>query len=700
MTQKVGAPRFTPYALGIFAFALALRAFHLWQLRASPFLAAKLGDAATYDAWARQIAGGDWLGSDVFVQAPLYPYLLGALYAGVGDDPLLVRGVQCVLSALACAFLASAGARLFSRGAGVAAGLLLATYAPSIFLDALIQKSVLDVFFLCLALWLAARVSGGPRGGLAAALGVATGALALARENALVLAAVFVVWLLLLPGLPQRRRVVLALAFAAGLAGPLVPVAFRNWWVGGEAHLTSSQFGFNFYVGNHPGAPGGYEPLVPGHGVEHERQDLVELAERGAGRPLSPAEVSAYWTRLALDYITSQPADWLRLMARKVALLLSTVELVDTEDQYATADYSSVLRAAGWLGHFGVLAPLAVLGAFVTWPRRRELWWIHAAVAAYAASVVLFYVFARYRYPLVPFLALLAGAGLVGVRAWLASRSRLEIASCAVLMLTLAGFANLVSPMSRASMRAVTYFNLGNTSREAGHAELAAGYYRKALDFDPHLTDAANGLADSLLTLGRPDEAIAVYERSLAENPADARLHANLGAIFRARRESARALEQYQRAVELDPEYAVARDALGGLHLELAAAGIRSGDETAALAHYRSVLALRPQTPAAMWGAAWILATSRDAALRRPAEAVALAERATALVPRLGPSMLETLAAAYAAEGRFEPALARAREALASYAAAGQPPPPRLTLALRLYERGEPLQMPAQGGRG
>ena len=106
-----------------------------------------------------------------------------------------------------------------------------------------------------------------------------------------------VAWLLLLPGVAGARRVALAGVFVAGLGAALLPVALRNWWIGGEIHLTSSQFGLNFYIGNHPGATGGYEPLQPNRGVEFERQDCVELVRsaRSAGR-LSAAEVSDYWT--------------------------------------------------------------------------------------------------------------------------------------------------------------------------------------------------------------------------------------------------------------------------------------------------------------------------------------------------------------------------------------------------------------------
>ncbi len=685
------AARFTPYAVAIFLVALALRACHLWQLQASPFLIAKLGDAAVYDAWAREIAAGDWLGQQVFYQAPLYPYFLGVLYASLGDDPLLVRGLQCTLGALSCALLASAAARMFSRGAGIAAGLGLATYAPSIFLEAQLQKSVLDLLFVCLALWLVARLLHAPQRRLALSLGLATGALVLARENALVLAGVLAAWLLSLQGVAWPRRVTLALVFTGGLAAALFPVALRNWWVGGELHLTTSQLGPNLYIGNHAGAPGGYEPLRPGRGsAEFERQDATELAEQALGKPLSPAEVSSYWTQRAVDYAFSQPADWLRLMARKLALFLSAVELVDSEDQYTTAEFSWVLRETGRLGHFGVLAPLALLGVFVTWPRRRELWWLYAASAAYTASVLIFYVFARYRFPLVPFLMLLAGAGLVGARAWVAGRSRRVIAACAVAMLVLAVVSNSLSGMSKASMGAVTHVNLANFFKLRGERERAVHHYREALALEPLLEDAPHTLADTLLELGRSEEAIAAYERSLAQNPNDAVVHYNLARILRSRGTRERALEHFRRAVELDAGSSEARRNLADLQLEGAALLLQRGNETAALEHYRSVLALRPDDAAAMWGAARVLATHSDAALRRPAEAVALAERASAASARRTPGMLETLAAAYASAGRFDEAVASAREGLALHSAAGQPAPQRLTLALARYKRGAP----------
>src|ERR1043166_1336078 len=85
--------------------SLVVRAVYLWQIRESPVFTLLMGDAVGYDAWAQQIANGDWLGHDVFYQAPLYPYFLGALYVLFGKNLLAVRLIQIVIGAASCVLL-------------------------------------------------------------------------------------------------------------------------------------------------------------------------------------------------------------------------------------------------------------------------------------------------------------------------------------------------------------------------------------------------------------------------------------------------------------------------------------------------------------------------------------------------------------------------------------------------------------------
>jgi len=320
--------RFRLIAAAIFLLALAVRLLHVWQIRAAPFFSVLMGDSRGYDEWARRIAGGDWFGHEVFYQAPLYPYLLGVIYAVAGRSLLLVRIVQAVIGSASCVLLAVAGARLFSTHAGVAAGLMLALYAPAIFFDGLLQKSTLDVFFVCVALWLITKTETAEtaepaerRGGSRTAptrilnvshlpsffwIGLAMGGLALTRENAMVLIAVVAVWAVVAH---QTRAPAI---FVAGVAIVLAPVAARNAYVGGGFYVTTSQAGPNFFIGNNPKSDGTYQALRFGRGApEFERQDATDLAQHALGRTLTPSEVSSYWTDRALDYIYSQPASWL-----------------------------------------------------------------------------------------------------------------------------------------------------------------------------------------------------------------------------------------------------------------------------------------------------------------------------------------------------------------------------------------------------
>jgi len=364
-------------SLKIFAFiwivALVVRLIHLWSIADAPYYDLLIGDALSYDTWAQQIAAGDWLGQGVFYQAPLYPYLLGVIYSIFGHSLTAVRIVQAVFGATSCLLLALATRRFMGRKAGVTTGMMLAIYPPAIFFDGIIQKSSLDGLLICALLWIVSILARRPsiKGWLIA--GMICGLSALSRENALVLVAALLLWIAFTsPG--SHKRLTAAATLLAGLLLILAPVAGRNYAVGGEFHLTTSQLGPNLYIGNHAGAEGIYEPLRTGHGdPKLERRDAADLASQAMGRSLSPGEVSDYWVGRVADFITGQPGDWLKLMGRKCLLLISDMEIGDTEDQYTVADDSPMIAGLGWFWRWGTVLPLAVIGVIMTWPRRRLL---------------------------------------------------------------------------------------------------------------------------------------------------------------------------------------------------------------------------------------------------------------------------------------------------------------------------------------
>lgn len=621
--------RFRTQAITIFLVALAVRLLHVWQMRGTVFLSALMGDARGYDAWAQRLAAGDWIGSDVFYQAPLYAYFLGVIYAIFGRDLLIVRVIQALLGALSCVALGYAGARMLSRTAGLVAGLMLAVYAPAVFFDGLIQKSVLDVFFVCLALAIIGTIiaGAGDRAPVRAPwllLGAAMGAFSLTRENALILAAVIFVWALAKrPGL-RRRTLAPAALFAAGLAIVLLPVALRNYAVGGGVYLTTSQLGSNLYIGNNPRADGSYVSLRAGRGSpEYERVDATELAEQAVGKRLTPAEVSSYWTDRTLAFIRSEPRAWMALLARKARLLWSATEIIDTESQESHAEYSWPLLALGLVWHFGVLLPLATIGVVTLWPQRRRLWILYAMAAAYAASVILFFVVARYRYPLVPFVVLFAAAGVLGVGSWIREESRLRVVAVAAVVVLMAVVANW--PLHTAESRqAITENNLGTALQEDGRVEEAVEHYKRALALDASYTPALNNLGTALRAAGRVDEAVGAYAQALNQPggaPNAAGVHYNMGNALMAQGKTAEAIAQFREALAVNPRWV---DALNNLGLALEKAG-RLDD---AIASFRQALAVDDRSAQAHSNLGNALAT--QGATR---EAMAHLQRAIALAP-------------------------------------------------------------------
>ena len=179
----------------IFTCAFLVRLFYLIEINSIPLFYHLAGDGRTYYEWGQKIAAGDWLGQGVFYQAPLYPYFLGFLQTIFGHNLWLIRLIQIALGAISCALIFAAGRNLFSRRAGIAAGLILACYGPGVFFDGLIEKSILDFFLLSILLWLLSQLAATAPWSRWLALGAVLGLLGLSRENALILAVVVPIWI-------------------------------------------------------------------------------------------------------------------------------------------------------------------------------------------------------------------------------------------------------------------------------------------------------------------------------------------------------------------------------------------------------------------------------------------------------------------------------------------------------------------------
>ena len=206
------------------------------------------------------------------------------------------------------------------------------------------------------------------------------------------------------------------------------------------------------------------------------------------------------------------------------------------------------------------------------------------------------------------------------------------------------------------------HYNLGTILQAQGSIRQAIGAYRRAISIDPTYSEAHNNLGALLDTSGDRANALAHYRLAVQFGPRQAAAHYNLGIALMARRRAdapvTEAVEAFRQAVAIDPDYPEA-------HASLGAALLVEGDPEEAIAEYERAIALDPTSPRVLVELAWLRATAPEPDLRDVGRAITLAERARSIFGDTHPVLLDTLAAAYAADGRFDEAIVLAREAAA-----------------------------------
>lgn len=499
---------------GIWFAALMLRLFNLLAIRKSdPFFDQPSVDPLFYHTWATQIAAGDWLGQGVFLQGPLYPYLLSMLYWVVGPGLYLPRFLNCVVGSIVCLLVWRIARELFGRRTGLVASAIAAFYGMFIFYEgSLLIVNVLLPLNL-LVVWCCVRALDAPQTPRWLGLGLLIGVAALARPNMLLYgpAALILLFALIPKDSDLTRRFMLAGWLIAGIALAVAPATVRNYVVTGDPVLISASAGMNFFNGNNPDANGShkvpdlFDRSMADHPLE-QNAIYKAYAEKELGRSLKASEVSSYWFGRGIDYVIDNPADWLRLEGRKLRYFASAHEIWNNRSYTVTSQFSWVLRLPS-IG-FGLVWPLAVLGLVVTATRWRKLAPLYALIGVYLATCLIFFVLSRYRIPAVPILIMFAAAACVWLYDALRAR-RAAFGIALVALLAVGWLSNLAPPNEDLS---VAYYNLANRYRLSGQHEQAIAQYRKSLAINDNYISAYNNLAISLeKSATHRDEAIEAW---------------------------------------------------------------------------------------------------------------------------------------------------------------------------------------------
>ena len=555
--------------------ALGVRLLYIEQSQTSPFFDYPLVDAKTYtDAAERMGVQGHWDGGDApFWQPPLYPYFLGFLYALFTPGYYLPRLVQAAISAFNCVLLYLLGRRLFSPSLGLAAAVAAALYGPLVFFAGEFLPPPLALFFnLLILLTLPWAMAGRPRRLLVP--GFCLGLAALAVANILLFLPAALLWVIVVRrALPWPRRLLDALPLLLGASLVIAPVTLRNYLIGDDLVLISSNGGINFYLGNNAN----YEETIripPGPAW----RTLVSQPRTEAGLTRA-SDQSDYFFAQAWDFISTEPSAWFLLLLHKTYLFWHGDEIGRNQDLYYARNFSPLLSLLLWKATiafpFGVVAPLALLGmglvCYNRGQRRAEIDLLLLYIVVYALSVIVFFPTARYRLPIVPPLLLFAAYAVSALYYLGRERAGVKLAWAGGALAALLVACNFrVGPMNMAG-DAETLHRLGFVYQQKGLPANAIAAYEQALTLDPEIREARFNLGALYARRGRYDRAIAAYQNFVVRYPDYPEARYALGnALLHAGR-YAEAIAQYEKLLDADaaPERKAVQERLAYAHIQL-----------------------------------------------------------------------------------------------------------------------------------
>jgi 4-amino-4-deoxy-L-arabinose transferase-like glycosyltransferase len=203
-----------------------------------------------------------------------YPAVLAATYAVAGQGRVPGFALQAILAAATCILVSVIGTGAFGPRVGRLGALLLAIYPTHVFYSTLhLTEPLFTLLFLAsVALLVKGTVSGATA---TAAGGFVLGLAALVRPVVVLLPVALPIWYW-----PRGRVNVLRDVLLVGSCSliALSPWLVRNHGLTGSWTVLSTNGGHTFWIGNHPGAFGGYayrpeinEALRDGSSYDYER---------------------------------------------------------------------------------------------------------------------------------------------------------------------------------------------------------------------------------------------------------------------------------------------------------------------------------------------------------------------------------------------------------------------------------------------
>ena len=344
--------------------------------------------------------------------------------------------------------------------------------------------------------------------------------------------------------------------------------------------------------------------------------------------------------------------------------------------------------AVGWLWYVGTLVPMGGL----------------VQVGSQAMAD-------RYMYITMPGLLIIAGWA---VKDLIANRPQWRVITAALVAVALPTMVILTRMQVRYWQNDMTLFErtlavtennalaeniYGQALSKEGRFSEAESHLSKAIQLCPTSFDTRNKLGMVFLKTGKVNEAIACFNKTLQQKKDSADAYYGLAAASGLQKKYDDAIKYLTTVLKLDPQYPDAHNKMGiallamgkpneaivhldealrinsnqpDVYVNLGLAYSQLGRYAPAVRNWTRAAELKPNSAEILNNLAWLLATASDASVQDANKAIELAQRACELTGNEKAGILDTLAAAYAASGRFEDAARTAQQAINAAKAGGR----------------------------
>jgi len=519
------------FSLFLFVLAFVVRYVYTVQIQTLPSFKVLVMDAANFDNLARQILQDGWIGKELFFIDPFYQYFLALIYKIFGTTFFAVRLTQIILSSLTCVFHYFIAKKIIDRNIGIASSLVSVFYGVYVFFVPMLLKPSLFLFLETLSILLLIIGIKDKKNRPLFLSGLTIGLMMITRGNTLIILLFLFIWMI---GVLKNHGVKTIVAkisiYLLGISVILIPFATRNYIVSRQIVITSTCGGFNFYIGNNKTACGLYSPLVDGNQTPfYEKKHMKLVAEQKLGRKLTYNQASDFWFSESIKWIINNKLDFIKLILTKIQIYFNHYEIPDAEDFYIYQNHSSMLRFC--FITFAIIASLAIAGMIFGMRDPRKLSLLYFLFISNSISVVLFFIFSRFRVPVVPWLIIFAVHFVRQMYRAIKTRRFAAIGIGFLSFLIFYLFVNSEIEVLK-GLSGSSYFALGDSYRKTGQYDKAISEYQKGLRINPYYDKVYNNLAGIYLEKGQYDTAVNLLKKAIRINPLHLSAQLNLAKIL------------------------------------------------------------------------------------------------------------------------------------------------------------------------